>query len=155
MAVYVHNEDDQVHHSCRDTLGRALAAGRRYYLSQPGKATRMVTLVEDESTCDLYLKVQGSDGTERMQRVDECAVDCTFSLQLSAEPIDEVLQAAVADCLARAASARQELAIAEQSLCNMLGCEVGDMTGISDAITSAVRDGLGTAIDLVQISFDQ
>ena len=152
MRTYVHGVHDQVHHSGKDTLGRSLQAGKRYLLSQPGQRSKRVSIVEDESTCELYLRLEGegSDGDGRLQRVDECSCDCGFS-QILQDDINEVLQATIADQLTRAATARQDLAHTEQLICNMLGCEVGDMTTISDTITAAVRDGLGTAFDLVQM----
>jgi hypothetical protein len=146
---YVHGEHDQVHHSGRNTLGQSLKAGSSYRLSQPGKVSIDVMVDEDPSTGDLYFKIKGK--SDSMQRVEECSIDCTFSEIVGDGNVDEVLHASITEQLSRALAARQELAIAEQLICNLLGCDVGDLSEVSDAVTTAVRDGMGSAFDLVQM----
>jgi hypothetical protein len=144
-----HDEHDQVHHSGRDSYGRPLAAGVSYLLSQPGKPSRTITISEDPSTGDQAFAV-GADN--RMQRVEDCAVDCTFSKVIAAGEVDDALLGQIHLILGEAASARQQLSTIERGLAQLLGCEPGDMSHTWDSICAAVRDGLGTPFDLAQLS---
>lgn len=146
---YEHDEHDQVHHNGRDSYGRPLSAGLSYMLSQPGKPSRTITISEDPSTGDLAFAV-GSD--QRMQRVEECAADCTFSKVIAEGQVDDLLLGQIHLVLGEASQARQQLAAIERDLSRMLGCEPGDCSPTWDAISSAVRDGMGTPFDLAQLS---
>ncbi len=151
MQTYVHGEADQVHHSGRDSMGRSLMAGGRYQLGQPGKASKTVVIVEDESTGDLYLKIEGDCESARLQRVDECAVDCSFSLVIDDGQVDDLLLVRIQELLTEAAGSRLHLAAIETKLSQQLGCDPGDGSDTWNAISSAVRDGLGTPFDLAQL----
>jgi hypothetical protein len=146
---YEHDEHDQVHHAGRDSYGRPLVAGVSYLLSQPGKPSRTVTISEDTSTGDLAFSV-GAD--QRMQRVEECAADCTFSKVIAEGQVDDVLLGQIHLILGEAAQARQQLDTIERRLSRMLGCEPGDASPAWDAISFSVRDGMGTPFDLAQLS---
>lgn len=147
---YEHDEFDQVHHSGRDSFGRPLQAGVNYMLSQPGKPSRTITISEDPSTGDLAFAV--GSAKQQMQRVEECAVDCTFSKVIAEGQVDDVLLGQIQASLGEAATARQQLAYIERGLAIKLGCEMGDCSPAWDAISAAVRDGRGTPFDLAQLS---
>ena len=148
MQTYVHGQYDQAHHSGKDSLGRSLLTGRRYLLSQPGAKSIRVTITEDESTGDQCFSLEDGSG---QQRVEECAIDCTLSLVIDDGHVSDSLMTVVASLLAEAHGSRAQLTSIETRLCQQLGCQPGDGSETWDAISSAVRDGLGTAFDLAQL----
>lgn len=153
MVAVSHDTYDQVHHAGRDSYGRPLVAGATYFLSRPGKPTQSVTVVEDPSTSDLSFDHIDTANRKVRMRVEECSVDCIFSRACeNGQDPDFAMLDAIDQKLREAASARQELASVERSLCSSLGCSAGDGSHLWDAISAAVRDGMGTPCDLAQLS---
>jgi hypothetical protein len=136
--------------SRRDVSGRLVAAGR-YMLTQPGKRPTLVQIIEDDST-DLWIQSQpdGSNGTAS-QRIEELAEDVQFHLVGGALVGGFVDVPDVQGLLQTAADLRQGLRVCEDELCHLLGCQTADGTELADAIQSAVRDGVGSAFELVAL----
>lgn len=141
----------------RDVGSRRLEAGRRYILTRPGSRPVAVTVTEDEHT-DLWIEHnKGPDGTAVRQRVDELSPDVRFhrvsdyvSDAVVSESSDLVAQ--VEERLHRASEYRQSLRVLTEELCQMLRCDPCSGTHLSDLIVAAVRDGSGSAIELVDVS---
>ncbi len=135
----------------RDVSLRPVEAGT-YILTQPGQRQQLVTVFEDDSS-DLYLrcKVNGQDVT---QRVDELAEDVSFHRIQRGSDIEagRSLVEDLGQLLADAASSRQHLRIIEDEANGLLGSQSGDGSELADAVMAAVRDGVGSAIELADLS---
>lgn len=145
LALY---ENRQICHSGKDSMQRTLVAGQKYYFSQPGRATQVVQIFEDESTGDLAFQAT-HNGQRSMYRVDECSQHCTFSRQLGTA--DDNLVEKIEHSLKQASQARRQLSAIETDIASCLNCYPGDGSETWDAISACVRDGLGTAFDLAQL----
>lgn len=142
-----HDTDNQAPHSGRDSYGRSIVAGT-YMMTRPGAKPIRVEITEDEISGDLAFPTS-VDGSQVMQRVEECACDVTFSkISAAANEADEKLEA-IRVILQGADEARRDLAELEQELAALLGCAVADNSPLSDAVCAAVRDGMGTPFDLL------
>lgn len=134
-------------HSGKDSYKRPLVADRDYMVTRPGaKAVRVQTF---EDACgDIWIS-----GLEpRAVRVDELAPDAVLSRVDSDTPLDVRDLESVETALHLAAHAREHLAICEAELCKHLGCVMGDGSPVWDGISAAVRDGMGTAVDLLDLA---
>ncbi len=113
------------------------------------KGDRTVCLVsEDVDTGDLMIAING-----RGHRIDELDPGCVLSRmnQLATVPLPgEVIF--IERVLSRARRHREALAQLEGALAEHLGCNRGDGSPVWDGISAAVRDGVGSAVDLLDLA---
>jgi hypothetical protein len=133
-------------HSGRDSLGAQLQPGP--YVVNLGRDRRVVQLSSDPVTDDL-----GAWVYDRWVRVDEIDPHVVFSRlnNLSEMPCATRLSKVNAE-LALARSYREGLAQLESGLASELGCVCGDGSPLWEGISAAVRDGVGTAVDLLDLA---
>lgn len=132
-------------HDGKDTLRRPIEGDRQYVLTRPGCDPVPVTTFEDEHGA---IWISGLE--ERPCRLDELGVDVSLA-RINGEIARDKL-GMVGDVLTVASEARQTLAFAESRLSELLGCQRGDGSPLWDGISAAVRDGMGTAVDLLDLS---
>ena len=132
----------------RDTIGRPIVEGS-YMLSRPGNRPRPAKISTDQTTLDLWIESDGHRGP-----LNEMPIDATLAKCIDAETWDALLNTCsheqLENLLANAAELRQGLAAIERQVADQLKAELGDGTPLADAILSAVRDGMGNAIDLIE-----
>ncbi len=130
-------------HSGRDSLGRVITPGR-HVLSLHGSRS-LVDVTEDDCS---NLGIQIRDRWYRLDELDPSAVlsrcDRLDGIPASLSNIDARLKIAQ--------GYREELARVEKALAYELGCECGDGSPLWEGISAAVRDGLGTAVDLLDLA---
>ncbi len=136
----------------RDVSLRPVGTGK-YILTQPGKKQVLVDVIEDDVS-DLFIchKVNGQDVT---QRVDELADDVSFHRIQRGSEFEAGSSSLVDDLnqlLTDAASSRQHLRILEDEINGLLGSQSGDGSEVADAVLAAVRDGVGSAIELADLA---
>lgn len=143
----------------RDVSLRPVVAGT-YILTQAGQRQQLVKVFEDDTTGDLLFRCT-VNGQEVTQRVDELAEDVAFHrIQRGsdvappgwvpsggASMVDDIGQ-----LLNDAASSRQHLRIIEDEINGMLGSQTGDGSELADAVMAAVRDGVGSSIELADLA---
>lgn len=135
----------------RDVSGRSLEPGE-YMLTQPGTKPVKATVFED-AYCDLYIRSLPKGSTEEViQRVDELAIDVEFHRVGGAGGEVDLDNSSVGGLLEDANRCRKKLLEIERSICGMLDCEHGDGSITSDAVQAAVRDGLGSEIELLDLA---
>lgn len=137
----------------RDVSLRPVGPGT-YILTQPGQRSQMVTVFEDEDSTDLFIRSK-VHGQEVSQRIDELAEDVCFHRVQSGEPIKTVGWSMVADLgtlMNDAAASRQHLRLIEDEMNHLLGSQTGDGSELSEAVMAAVRDGVGSAIELADLA---
>ena len=135
-------------HSGKDSLQRPLVAGKTYLAKRVGVFLCVETFEDDCGT--LWLS-----GLEpRAVRIDELdpgtvlsRIDGSTSELTECHAIGQIDKA-----LNLAAHAREHLRVCENELCSVLGCTSGDGSPVWDAISAAVRDGMGTAVDLLDLA---
>lgn len=138
----------------RDASCRAVQPGK-YYLTRPGEKPRLVDVFEDDQTCDLFIRcvVNGSPAT---QRVDELAEDVTFHAlgtgSANAVAACHDLVDDIENLLRQATVTRSQLRVYEDEINRLLGSQSGDGSEIADAVCAAVRDGVGSSIELVAMA---
>lgn len=134
----------------RDVSLRPVGQGK-YILTQPGKKQALVDVIEDDVN-DLFIRSK-VNGQEVTQRLDELADDVSFhriargSEIQSGSLVDDLNQ-----LLADASSSRQHLRILEDEVNGLLGSQSGDGSELADAVMGAVRDGVGSAIELADLA---
>jgi hypothetical protein len=135
-------------HSCRDTFCRPIEPGRQYAV-RIGAEIRTADAWEDDFA-ELWL----SGVEDRAVRVSELPPEAQLSRldNCTAEEASFVGASSIEILLRSAAAARQLLSSLESQLCTQLGCTAGDGSELWDGISSAVRDGRGTAIDLLDLA---
>lgn len=133
-------------HSGRDSLNRPLTDGR--YVLIHGANRELVTVqVDPELDCPIIL-IRGRP--HRMEDMDPGAIFSRL-VRSGESPAPSKLRL-VEDFLTSARSYREGLGRIESGLAEQLGCQAGDGSEIWDAISAAVRDGLGTAVDLLDLT---
>lgn len=140
----------------KDVSCRSLEAGGSYMLTQPGQRPQAVTVFEDENTTDLWILTRPKGSSEPIrQRVDELADDvCFHRVSDAAQFIDIDLTGSgvVEELLRNACELRKGLESLERMIGENLGCEIGDGSVLADAVMAAVRDGVGSAIELMDLA---
>ncbi len=136
-------------HSGLDSLCQPITPGL-YCVANKGE--RVVCLVtEDVDSGELMICIHGRG--YRLTEIDpECVISRMNKLKRAPTPgelafIDRVLW--------RARKHREALASLEGALAEHLGCNRGDGSPVWDGISAAVRDGLGTAVDLLALVGDR
>lgn len=142
-------------HSGRDTLGRRLRDGVSYLVYEVNRKPVVIKVAVDADT-DTALVIY--DGMR--QRVDEMDPGVRFvevvrssilSALIDSDPNTNTALNEIETMLRRAADARRTLADVESWLCALLGVTPGDGFNESEMVTQAVRDGLGSSLDLLQL----
>ncbi len=158
--LFTNPSDDvamHAYHSGRDSYGRLIAPGT-YIMTQPGSKPVRIEVTEDEISGDLAF-VANVNSDQVHQRIEECAVDVTFS-RLDAATADRIdtaterLEQLRLIC-SGIDEARRDLMDLEHELAGLLGCGVGDGSPAAEAVQSYVRDGMGTPYDLLQFSVEE
>lgn len=145
----------------RDASCRRLAEGR-YIMRRPGDKPKLVEVYEDEHVDQWIRRIGVAGKCEGVQRVDELAKDVTFHrVDESLDNVDQIEDTIngpslteIDALLGEANRYRGELRGIEQTLCDLLGCTLGDGSPMSDAVMSAVRDGVGSSIELLSESIE-
>lgn len=132
-------------HSGLDTMLRPLRSGTYTITGQGDISTCLIT--EDPETGELLVVMHG-----RGHLVNDLAPDVQLTRLnnlTTAPPLGELKF--IENVLRGAARHRRALAQVEAVLAEHLGCERGDGSPVWDGISAAVRDGLGTAVDLLDL----
>lgn len=133
-------------HSGRDSLGQLIECGP--YVITRGRERKLVEVTADPTTEDL-----GVWYGYRWVRLDEIAADAVFSRLDNISHLPEGTRLSNIDAqLALARASREALAGVETWLAGELGCACGDGSPLWDGISAAVRDGMGTAVDLLDLA---
>ncbi len=129
-------------HSGRDSLGRSLVDGAMYYATIDG-VTRSCRV------CTAFGQIGFRIGDDF---VCLSQIEPSVVFSRATRTHDRVQMAHVHAALDRARAFREELARLESVLAHELGCDRGDGSPLWDGISAAVRDGMGTAVDLLELS---
>lgn len=134
----------------RDVSGRLVDSGD-YTLTQPGTRPVSVTVSEDDLS-DLWVHSVGGDGKHTSQRIEDLAPDVAFHRRVGDLPIDAPTVDRVDALLRDAAVCRQGLQEIESQICELLGATRGAGEEIDECVMSAVRDGIGSSIELCDLA---
>jgi len=140
--------------SRRDASCRAVVAGS-YVLTRQGAKPVQVTVFEDPTTSDLIMR--SADGCVRIDDLDQ---DLLFHRVPSVGDLPSVVAAfncgsdavEVGMLLAQASELRQTMRVIEDHVNQLLGSETGDGSSLADAVMAAVRDGVGSSIELADLA---
>jgi hypothetical protein len=132
----------------RDASLRRIVAGN-YMLTRAGEKPVLVSVFEDPESCELMLRAKGVEAVQRVDEIDEAAV--FHRVGGDAADVGNVA-VQVGMLLAEAVDLRQNLRLVEDGVNQLLGSQTADGSELSDAVCAAVRDGVGSAIELADLA---
>lgn len=132
-------------HSGQDTMCQPIRPGL-YCVAVKGEH-KVCMVSEDVDTAELLISIDGR-GYAIAELDPECQLTRMNKLTKAPSKGDLVF---IERVLRGAARYREGLAQAESVLAEHLGCSRGDGSPAWDGISAAVRDGLGTAVDLLDL----
>ncbi len=133
-------------HSGRDSYQRRIEPGR-YVVTMHG-AKQLILVEEDPATGALGFRMN-----DRYYLIEELDPAAVLSRLNNLEELPRPSKQSNIDAvLVRARAFREELARLERQLAMELGCTCGDGSPLWDGISAAVRDGMGTAVDLLDLA---